>query len=1188
MKSNWQRRISWFLAGVMLFGPGSLSWGDDGFWSKAKARITGHGTAAQLTYVERLAMCIDRLERELQVDGTVVAKAPDVWGEARLTNHRAEFEEQFAEKVSEFEVRLNGSIDRSDQAFLANAFMLSASLSGPGSGGGSPPAISASQINNVLPGVQATDLDGKGVDGKGAAPSPINMYVSKPGGLAGLGDFGNGTEKIRLDQTIELDQMARYLNHLHEIRRMNEGDDTADSPGYSLNLVRIPISIMPGSRTRKGHAAEITVTAESHVTEELLPTTFRALVINDLVDQLTVPVVAKIQGKERLNERLEQAYLRTKDALRYTMESWPEEFAPVRSIFGDLEWFTLDGFKGIVDSLNQDPGPARVQTYLVELRDSISQGEKKRVETFRKCLPWVEAAFSRHFPEKADELQAKFFAAVLTSEAKTRTLPIPDSLRLGFRLEDVQPQQENPLNELMQRATETYNINTNDDIQQIKQLSREGAIRGFIGKPDNKQKNRFPEEVIGVLSPLLKEYDSLSEAIGTLTSAASHRRARSPLTASSLTSLFGSDLDLIARNVKPFVDHDSLRMVSSVRNVLRDELENAYEAVFAKELTESLSWIQPELIVNEIVAGELSTELRGQIHESLCGSDRASMRSLLTWPVLVESLLLSRQLNADIRHVSRDPECQCTPPAADIAFYGAKPSAEARRAFVDYVKCRWPVHVFALDPVVQDQNVADTYAMRRELQLAMSIAVASGKVSAQNASRYARRLEMDMETVALNRTAVAFGHGKDTFGWKFTPRVQTPDFEGNARVVLRDLLIGGPNRDDLRNKWELEPGMRECVAVVLMPSFVTHVRFDCRGQFMPMACDRLGVKTPADTRTSVSDTVEMSRLIREMQHCAMHAMRESHLYRDGEVERLMRRVEQLSDRLPLQTCYSRVPNENTLGGFEMFSSGVTDLAPELHDWFGEPGYSAGEETTVFLIGSNFSVTGTRVIIGNQAVRPRLLSREVMEVTIPSDVQVSEDLRDGKEGKFVDIHVATPYGVSQHIHVPVDSTAEAPQLAWGSEQQQVIYRWNRTGANAALTWEVQDDSILLPRPQEISVRLTEQIAGSLHVPATATLNLTIWLEMKGSSYALHTQVYPDIKYAPGRKSFVLDGATLMTFHKELRTKLLAKLKAAGHAQDPPESVSLEIEGFLTPSGGANPRVEIPGKSLLNIEFQDQNQ
>jgi hypothetical protein len=85
-----------------------------------------------------------------------------------------------------------------------------------------------------------------------------------------------------------------------------------------------------------------------------------------------------------------------------------------------------------------------------------------------------------------------------------------------------------------------------------------------------------------------------------------------------------------------------------------------------------------------------------------------------------------------------------------------------------------------------------------------------------------------------------------------------------------------------------------------------------------------------------------------------------------------------------------------------------------------------------------------------------------------------------------------------------------------------------------------------------------------------------------------EVYPDIKYAPGRKSFVLDGATLMTLHKELRTKLLAKLKAAGHAQDPPESVSLEIEGFLTPSGGANPRVEIPGKSLLNIEFQDQNQ
>lgn len=88
-----------------------------------------------------------------------------------------------------------------------------------------------------------------------------------------------------------LDQRKRFLDHLHEIRRINEGDDSSDSPGYSLNLVRVPVSVIPGDKTRENFGAEVTLTAESVVTEELLVTTFRELVINDLVDQLALPIV---------------------------------------------------------------------------------------------------------------------------------------------------------------------------------------------------------------------------------------------------------------------------------------------------------------------------------------------------------------------------------------------------------------------------------------------------------------------------------------------------------------------------------------------------------------------------------------------------------------------------------------------------------------------------------------------------------------------------------------------------------------------------------------------------------------------------------------------------------------------------------------------------------------------------------
>ena len=81
----------------------------------------------------------------------------------------------------------------------------------------------------------------------------------------------------------------------------------------------------------------------------------------------------------------------------------------------------------------------------------------------------------------------------------------------------------------------------------------------------------------------------------------------------------------------------------------------------------------------------------------------------------------------------------------------------------------------------------------------------------------------------------------------------------------------------------------------------------------------------------------------------------------------------------------QVPYENTLGGFAMFSSGVTDLAPELLGWYGSPAINLDVPTTVFLIGNHFSVHQTRVLIGGQEITtPEMLSRQVMKVTIPSN------------------------------------------------------------------------------------------------------------------------------------------------------------------------------------------------------------
>ena len=65
-----------------------------------------------------------------------------------------------------------------------------------------------------------------------------------------------------------------------------------------------------------------------------------------------------------------------------------------------------------------------------------------------------------------------------------------------------------------------------------------------------------------------------------------------------------------------------------------------------------------------------------------------------------------------------------------LPYFMPDPPPECRQAFNEYVRCRWPIHVFALDPVTQEQNIADTFSGRREMQLAMSLAFVSGQLSA--------------------------------------------------------------------------------------------------------------------------------------------------------------------------------------------------------------------------------------------------------------------------------------------------------------------------------------------------------------------------------------------------------------------------------------------------------------------------
>lgn len=97
---------------------------------------------------------------------------------------------------------------------------------------------------------------------------------------------------------------------------------------------------------------------------------------------------------------------------------------------------------------------------------------------------------------------------------------------------------------------------------------------------------------------------------------------------------------------------------------------------------------------------------------------------------------------------------------------------------------------------------------------------------------------------------------------------------------------------------------------------------------------------------------------------------------------------------------------------------MTDLAPRLDAYYGEPGVKEGVETDLFLVGDHFNVHETHVIAGNVEILPTstspqmtLLSRQIMKVGIPSNV-----IPVGNSGT-IDVLVVTPYGVSDHLEIP---------------------------------------------------------------------------------------------------------------------------------------------------------------------------
>lgn len=1106
--------------------------------------------------VHAAAHDLDHLEKHIDWHGSVVAKVPDVWGQARLTLYREQFEGEMIKDLDAFKVNLQGAIARQDQAFLLNATALSATLETPVR----PYRFRVLPAGRYFRGLDATtglpyptkDKDGNDTnivvldrnetvvvkpEELGTSPpqlpatvgvvknandttslTDINFFVDRSG-LQFKNQFISPTgEKLSLALEPEryLEQKKRYLDLLAQIRRTNEGDDTADSPGYSLQLMRIPVSVLPGKHTDVGHGAEITMTLTPVLGDDLLPNTFRSLIINDLVDQLGFPLT-KFLGEDEA-----RALLTEKN--RWIVRNLPV-FAAIaaattpEALSGELVKVPLPILEDMRADLLVD------EADLKKLLDDAIAARTKPSEKMVERAAVTDAA--KAYIDKANA-------------AKTRQAGLS---RLANSIR---------ANQLIERTT-----------------ARLGGLKTPFS-PGTRNRQAMPSsqflEVYGAAFAFEVAFKA-NQALG-----------------------------------KQIKDAGYVHL-PDVQAFLKQELDAAHQ-MLAREVNRDLldefctsqlvNWIRTrqgaELLEQRSVYRERLKERTDRRPSSTYGigdldkDPKFTTTAALGWALIVDSALLTDRFIADMKSTASCrgvvlPHC-----GEWLDYYRPCPSPEARQTFNDYVRCRWPIHVFALDPAIQEQNLADRLATRRELQLALSLAFSHGFMNFNQLTRYARRLEAEYETIDLNRTQIGFAHGSDTFGWRFYPRYQTPDTPGNLTVIARDLIAGGPNKNQLLRERRLEPGPRECVALVIMPSFVPAVTLDTTSNFF-------GLANPKHKVFDHTQAVKLGRTVQAIKTAGC-GLTDAHCYRNGDAARLVKRAEQLEARLPLQTVTFPVPTEDTVGGFELFSNNTTDLSPELYGFYGAPGLSSDSATTLFLVGDHFSPLRTHVIVGNKGlVKPAepqskdtnppvlavkkvtLLSRQVMQVEVETGALPM------KGGEVASIHVATPYGVSREVTIPLVGTKPAAATPATPTEGYTLLTTEMTVQYSAVVDGAPVGRFVPSAPVVADSALAlkwQDNSGS--VPEKVKIRFDFTFQGKPLSVTTHD-------LGGGADGvFSLTGANLQQVGKDLTDQIV---KSFGSLPDSPNPLNESLTATtvkVIPSGGGHALQSVAAKPALKVTFK----
>ena len=551
--------------------------------------------------VPDVARAIDALDHQLSEIGVVDVKAADVWGQNRMTKFRVEYEQEMVKNLPNFRAVLSARQRQADEATLTSATSIGMVRGGSQqvSGGSTvtnvavpTPSQGLVAVSPLLP----TETPVIGTPASTTSPVPATgVALGLAGTLPGVSTSTATSELIGLEPTILLDEQSRFLLHLQELRRINTGDDTADMPGYGLYLLRMPVSLLPGDKTFKGKGASVTVQASHALPPDLLPTTFRDFVTNDLAAVLA-PFIEQLLDDDEIRPL-------TPDIMREQLrQAYPHLFVAT-------------------------PVP------------QVRRGQQQ--------TPGASATV----------VQARFAPTPGTSATQTTTSSAP-----------------------MLRA-----------------LSR-------------------------------IQHPSVPPSAGPSTTKATP--------SSEVAQVYGPLLYALAADVKEakgqFHGHDfSTRdwLILETKGAYAYILSNRDDPHFSTERTEAIGRLVETRSYNQLAVERdnwlITLPGYGQPPQDPPNNGPRPIEGL-SYGVIVECYLLDRQLKADMASVSLGKGGACGNPA-DECFYALNPSLRARALYNAYVEAKWPVRVFAIDPVVDQQNVEDVSSLRRELQIALAVGVSRAK-----------------------------------------------------------------------------------------------------------------------------------------------------------------------------------------------------------------------------------------------------------------------------------------------------------------------------------------------------------------------------------------------------------------------------------------------------------------------------